>query len=181
MQLTKSALPQTLPSTRRNRRFTQFSFALCLLLALSFYYFAQRVEYGSIAHTPPKIRNIGDRSIPENPDVELLDIYLKTNSEAEMQEIRRKEPNVTPTRAIFYVQWRLKSSGKVYEDTVAMDKLLPEKMNDKRLGILIEESQLFIYLVSNPGQKDTGCPIIMYKDSDCKLIYPAHWWNFMSR
>jgi hypothetical protein len=85
-----------------------------------------------------------------------------------------------PVGDSLYVKWRVKSTGKIYEETVDLKSRLPSDMNDKTVHFLINGSQLFVYLISKegaaPGAPD--CKASAYKDYKCTELYPEHWANF---
>jgi len=58
-----------------------------------------------------------------------------------------------------YVKWRIKSSGKVYEDTVDLKSLLPRDISKHRIHFTIKDSQLFVYLVT-PERRPPDFPAI---------------------
>lgn len=47
-----------------------------------------------------------------------------------------------------YVKWRIKSSGKVYEDTVDLKSLLPRDISKHRIHFIVKGDQLFVYLIT---------------------------------
>lgn len=48
----------------------------------------------------------------------------------------------------FYAKWRDKKTGQIYEDTVDLKSRLPYSMHNQELHPIIEDSQLFIYVIS---------------------------------
>lgn len=47
-----------------------------------------------------------------------------------------------------YVKWRIKSTGQILEDTVDLRSRLPLSINKHQLRFIIEDKQLFVYLIS---------------------------------
>jgi hypothetical protein len=91
-----------------------------------------------------------------------------------------------------YVKWRIKKTGEVFEDTVDLQKQWPRSVRDLRIYFIIEDRQLFVYLInllkdrpyfkpeqadeinrfsnSSPRQKTLRKYALSYID----LIYPEH-------
>jgi hypothetical protein len=47
-----------------------------------------------------------------------------------------------------YVKWRIKKTGEVFEDTVDLQKQWPRSMADFKIYFIIEDRQLFVYLIT---------------------------------
>lgn len=47
-----------------------------------------------------------------------------------------------------YVKWRLKDTGKVYEDTVDLKSRLPRSIKRQNIYFIIDGEQLYVYLIS---------------------------------
>jgi hypothetical protein len=128
----------------------------------------------------------------DTPDIELLEYRLETESPRHIFRTRTFEnhqlglivlqsnnfgamPYYRPTR--LYVKWRIKSTGKEYQDTVDLTRQLPKDMEDSRLtfrmgGALGE--QLFVYLVTREV-RPKDWPIRgprLYQDSKVLMLYP---------
>ena len=58
-----------------------------------------------------------------------------------------------------YVQWRIRATGEILEDTVQLDGRLPKKMTDHEVYFVVGDRQLFIYVVS-PEARPEDYPII---------------------
>lgn len=89
-----------------------------------------------------------------------------------------------------YVRWRIRSTGKVYEDRVDLRHRLPANLTDYQIHFVVKREQLYVYLIS--PEKVTGlCPrsyeaaqkevqtrdshnriFSMYCDLKITLIYP---------
>lgn len=95
----------------------------------------------------------------ESPEVELRDYfygiqncpalynppYLKNRGESlqihsEFGSTRRAEK--------LYVKWRIKATGREYEDIVDLKKRLPMDMTNHELHFSFKDSQLYVYLVT---------------------------------
>lgn len=67
---------------------------------------------------------------------------------------------------LLYVRWRDATSGKVYEDTVDLKRLLPRDITDHRIHFTVRGSQLFVFLITpqrrEPGDRAVGP--IAYRD-----------------
>lgn len=73
-----------------------------------------------------------------------------------------------------YVKWRVKSSGRVYEDTVDLRNRLPRDIKDHRIYFVIKGEQLYVYLIS-PQRRPSDVPPNgpgMYRHRIVKTIYP---------
>jgi hypothetical protein len=53
-----------------------------------------------------------------------------------------------PVGKYLYVKWRIKKTGEVIEDTVDLQKQWPRSMADLKLYFIIEDRQLFVYLIT---------------------------------
>lgn len=73
-----------------------------------------------------------------------------------------------------YVKWRLKNSNKVYEETVLLDKRLPQDIDRGRVYFMIHGEQLFVYFISKERRlkEDPDIGPRMYRDQKISLIYP---------
>lgn len=56
-----------------------------------------------------------------------------------------------------YVKWRIKRTGKEYEDTVDLRSRLPADIYDHRIHFVIKGPQLYVYLIS-PERNPPGWP-----------------------
>jgi hypothetical protein len=88
-----------------------------------------------------------------------------------------------PVADSLYVKWRVKSTGKVYEDTVDLKSRLPSNMNDKIVHFLVKDSRLYVYLIEGyynyHASEASDCPVTaVYKPFKCTELYPEHWKNF---
>jgi hypothetical protein len=54
-----------------------------------------------------------------------------------------------PIGDFLYVKWRIKATGEVCEDRVDLRLLLPRDMNNTELTFVIDNKQLYIYLVTD--------------------------------
>lgn len=73
-----------------------------------------------------------------------------------------------------YVKWRIKRSGKEYEDRVDLRSLLPADIQDHRIHFVIKGPQLYVYLISperNPPDWPTYDPP-GYTHKKTYQIYP---------
>jgi hypothetical protein len=58
-----------------------------------------------------------------------------------------------------YVRWRDETSGKVYEDTVDLARLLPRDITDHRIHFTVRGPQLFVYLITPQLRSPTAPPV----------------------
>lgn len=79
---------------------------------------------------------------------------------------------VFPPGDSLYVKWRVKATGKVYEDAVDLKSRLPIDMTNKHVHFLIKGAQLYIYLIPGKQFGQANCPVESYKYSPCSQIYP---------
>jgi hypothetical protein len=95
----------------------------------------------------------------ETPDIEILDYsygfpncpivenpdYLRGQNKS-LQATSIYGPMLTGGK--LNVKWRIKSTGKEYEDTVDLGSRLPRDIEKNYLTFMIKNSQLYIYLVT---------------------------------
>jgi hypothetical protein len=127
------------------------------------------------------------------PQVDILDcIYgeglgAHTQQEVDAGKARRGEcGNMSgdlPIGDFLYVKWRDKSTQKIYEDRVDLRSRLPspKEMTKKTIAFLIDENQLYVYLVPDsdwdtkrnhlPEGKPANGPDI-FRHLDVKTLYP---------
>lgn len=127
------------------------------------------------------------------PQVEILDclygdgLGAHTRQEVEAGKARRGECGNMfgdmPIGDFLYVKWRDKATGKEYEDRVDLRKRLPspKKMHGTRISFLIDDNQLYVYLIPErdldskrnhlpPGKEPNGPDGWDYLD--VKTLYP---------
>jgi hypothetical protein len=93
------------------------------------------------------------------PQVDILDclygdgLGAHTQQEVDAGKARRGEcgsmAGDMPIGDFLYVKWRDKATGQVYEDKVDLRKRLPspKEMYDTTVYFLIDENQLYVYLI----------------------------------
>lgn len=129
------------------------------------------------------------------PQVDILDclygdgLGAHTRQEVESGKARRGENCGTagnmPIGDFLYVKWRDKATGRVYEDRVDLRQRLPspKEMHDTTVTFLIDENQLYVYLVPRydtetklnylpPGKPPNGPD--RYSFLDVKTLYPEN-------
>jgi hypothetical protein len=95
----------------------------------------------------------------DSPTAELIDYRYGDSKDvgASNRDSRRKEGTSNQRASIsglmhrgdtLYVKWRIKDSGKEYEDTVDLKSRLPRSIKDQRIYFIIDGSQLYIFLIS---------------------------------
>ncbi|MBC7609788.1 MAG: hypothetical protein H7228_09480 [Polaromonas sp.] len=57
-----------------------------------------------------------------------------------------------------YVKWRLKDTGKVYEDTVDLRSRLPRSIKNQSIYFIIDGEQLYVYLISFETVREDAYP-----------------------
>lgn len=127
------------------------------------------------------------------PQVDMLDclygdgLGAHTQKEVDAGQARRGEcgnmAGDMPIGDFLYVKWRDKRSQKVYEDRVDLKSRLPSpnEMHKKTVAFLIDENQLYVYLVPDsdwdtkrnhlPEGKPANGPDL-FKHLDVKTLYP---------
>ena len=92
----------------------------------------------------------------DSPNVELLD-YRYGNSTGPVVRNHDGEGNSRQYGGILgditrgddlYVKWRMKDSGKVFEDTVDLKSRLPRDIKNHSIYFIVDKSQLHVYLIS---------------------------------
>jgi hypothetical protein len=77
-----------------------------------------------------------------------------------------------------YVKWRLKASGKTYEDTVDLRHRLPRDITKHEIYFMIKGLQLYVYLIPPESKKRPAGTAPngprKYRDLDVRTIYPGH-------
>jgi hypothetical protein len=73
-----------------------------------------------------------------------------------------------------YVKWRIKATGEVLEETVDLESRLPADIREHRIHFIVNNRQLFVYLIT-PHRRPASVPPNgprMYSDLLVKTIYP---------
>lgn len=73
-----------------------------------------------------------------------------------------------------YVKWRDRNSGRVFEDTVDLDRRLPADIEGHRIHFVIKGAQLYVYLIS-PAERRYRDPMYgpeIYRHRASTRIYP---------
>jgi hypothetical protein len=63
-----------------------------------------------------------------------------------------------PIGDYLYVKWRIKATGEIHENHVNLKSLLPIDMNNYRLTFVIDEQQLYVYLVTPEKRHGSNTP-----------------------
>jgi hypothetical protein len=102
----------------------------------------------------------------DSKDVEVLNYrygdYLMTRAPSyQLQEGRIGQATGVngpiPRGDILYVNWRIKSTGELYEDTIDLKRRLPSDIAGHIIYFVINGSQLYVYLIT-PEQVSGMCP-----------------------
>lgn len=115
----------------------------------------------------------------DSPGVELLDYRYGSGKEfyqgppayALAQGRIAQQQNVggdTEVGTTLYAKWRIQTTGEVHEDTVDLSKSLPQDMLRQRIHFTIDQSQLFVFLVT---------PILRGKDEPIVGPRKYHWFK----
>lgn len=98
-------------------------------------------------------------ALEDSPEIVILN-YSYGNSKqpsARATEFELKQNRVNQSARIngemlvgdsLFVKWRIKNTGKVYEDLVDLKKLLPRNIENHRVYFIVKERQLFVYLIT---------------------------------
>lgn len=66
-----------------------------------------------------------------------------------------------PVGEFLYVRWRVKSTGEVVEHRVDLSDRLPKDMTDHELTFVIDERQLYVYVVTPQRKRTYGEPPVL--------------------
>lgn len=104
----------------------------------------------------------------DSPDIEVLDYSYGNRDEsakkglvgisADASRVKAGQSLVDtnvfggyPKGDYLYVRWRIKDTGKVFEDTVDLRSRLPTDINNFGIRFVVMREQLYVYLVPPPG------------------------------
>jgi hypothetical protein len=118
-----------------------------------------------------------------HPDEEILDYQYGDSGQfgtrANRERVQRGETSrqqivyqSMPRGEFLNVKWRLKSTQKVYEETVDLRNTLPKDITGYGVHFAVRGPQLYVYLIPPPG---TWAPSRVRKEPDYLLkhqIYP---------
>lgn len=120
--------------------------------------------------TEPRIvqHQFGFDALVDSPDIQVLN-YKYGNSK--LPSVRPPEwalrtGQVSQATTVYgamlrgdflYVKWRIKSSGKVFEDTVDLKSRLPANIKGDVVYFIIRGPQLYVYLIT-PQRRPIGWP-----------------------
>jgi hypothetical protein len=119
----------------------------------------------------------------DSPNVEILDFrYGRSTYLATMGKLPDRPTSVQQTGIYgviprpdkLFVQWRLKDSGAVHEDTVDLKQRLPSDIKAHEVYFIVMGPRLCVYLVS-PDMRARGAPASPLKKYDLRvvnIIYP---------
>ena len=82
-----------------------------------------------------------------------------------------------PVGDFLYVKWRIKATGEVREDRVDLRPLLPASMEDFSLTFVIDDRQLYVYLVTPKPNHVSEPPLLntyLSKYNVTHEIYPSN-------
>lgn len=65
-----------------------------------------------------------------------------------------------PVGTFLYVKWRVKASGRTFEERVDLQALLPRELTDRRITFVIEGERLRVFLVT-PRPKSASAPPVL--------------------
>jgi hypothetical protein len=70
-----------------------------------------------------------------------------------------------------YVKWRIKSTGEVIESRVDLRGRLPDNMFDQGVTFVIDEKQLYVYLITAEKKKYMSPPVLRTSRSNHYVSY----------
>jgi hypothetical protein len=79
-----------------------------------------------------------------------------------------------PVGNFLYVKWRIKSTGEVIEDRVDLKSRLPTNMTDHRLAFVIDQRQLYVYLVTPQPKNEYAEPLLRTTQSRYHVTYELY-------
>jgi len=132
------------------------------------------------------------RVVPHSTGYELMNAH-----ETELLDCKYGEANIglgpgkcfngggrMPLPDFLYIKWRDRTTGTVYEERVDLKRRLPppRKMHESTIYWLIEDNQLYVYLIPDGGDQFTPRNLrpadkppngpAKYDDLDVKTLYP---------
>ncbi len=79
-----------------------------------------------------------------------------------------------PVGEFLYVRWRIKATGEMREDRVDLRPLLPASMEDFRLTFVIDDKQLYVYLVTPKVKHVADPPLLKTTESWFHVTYEIY-------
>jgi hypothetical protein len=79
-----------------------------------------------------------------------------------------------PVGDFLYVKWRIKATGEICENKVDLKPLLPKDMTDYRVTFVIDDKQLYVYLVTPIVKNEDDPPILKTTKSRYHLTYEIY-------
>jgi hypothetical protein len=126
-------------------------------------------------------------ALKESPDVEVVNYEYGAKSAYEKEggvglrpatyQLERGETfsgagitGTFPKGDYLYVKWRIKSTGRIFEDRVDLTTRLPQDITQHTIHFVIVGMQLFVYLIPPPNGFDT----YSFKRRDSNPEYAAY-------
>jgi hypothetical protein len=79
-----------------------------------------------------------------------------------------------PIGEFLYVKWRIKVTGEVIEDKVDLRNRLAKNMNGHKVTFVIDQKQLYVYLVTPTAKNETAQPILKTTKSLYYVTYEIY-------
>jgi len=79
-----------------------------------------------------------------------------------------------PVGDFLYVRWRIKATGELLNDRVDLRPLLPRDMTRHRVTFVIDDAQLYVYLVTPTPKHEDDPPILKTTDSRYHVTYEIY-------
>jgi hypothetical protein len=121
----------------------------------------------------------GFNAVQDSPDVQILEYQYGQTSTPSARSVGPSNQATSIQGAMkrgdfLYVKWRIKSSEKVFEDTVDLRHRLPSDITHQRVYFVVAGSQLFVYLVSPESRVSDAEPQGpgVYRNRKSTVIYP---------
>jgi hypothetical protein len=111
----------------------------------------------------------------ESPEIEVLDYRYgnsKLPSASNPDYLRAEGSSLQGTNIhgpmlrgdFLYVKWRVKATGRVYEDRVDLRHRLPVNLTDYQIHFVVKGAQLYVNLIS-PERISGNCPYANFEES----------------
>lgn len=73
-----------------------------------------------------------------------------------------------------HVTWRVKSTGQVHDRRIDLRPLLPRDMSQHALTFVIDDDQLYVYLVTPQAKKVDAPPLLRTTESRYRVTYEIY-------
>ena len=134
----------------------------CRALLVSLLLLGVALLYSCATGEKAYLHAFGFDALSDSPEIDILDYRYgdctrfgtcATRYRVEKGDVFRQWGTFGPypRGKSLYVKWRIKETGKICEDTVDLDKRMPEDITMHRIRFVIRNDQLFVFFVPPPG------------------------------